>query len=185
LDVSLGGAEPRWSYPAAMALASLAISIFALLVAGASAVYTRSQSRSTEIMAKNDAARRREERTPDIELEVEPVNNGGWYRLWLRLLGKEPLTDVTVEIVEPAYVRFTQGTDGVDRNPDLQNRVGRTGSILIGGDFAWRVEWRDQEETPKSIRLKIACRGSEAGDVWFMTKVVDVPQPAQAFVAFR
>jgi len=159
-----------------MAIASLAFSIFALLAAGASALYARKQARMTRLLAQDDAARRLEERTPTIGLEVESVNKGASHRLWLRLLDNGPLTDATVEILEPVHVRFKQGTAGVDRGSDMTYRVGHTGALLTGDDFAWRIEWSDKDETPTRMRLKITCRGSRPAEVWLMTRAVDVPQ---------
>jgi hypothetical protein len=159
-----------------MAIASLMISIFALLVAGASALYTRKQARDSKRIANNDVARRLQERAPVIGLEIESGNNGAWYRLWLRLLDNGPLTDAAVEILEPIDVRFKQGTAGVERGPDLRFRFGRTGTLLIGDDFAWRLEWPDRE-APEQIRLKVTCRGSQLGELWSTTRVVEVPRP--------
>jgi len=89
-----------------MAFAAVVLSVLALLVAGASAFYTKRQADAAARTATLDAERRYEERTPTFDAWIEPVNGGGWHRLWLRLTSRQDLSAVQVEITEGEGVEF-------------------------------------------------------------------------------
>ncbi len=97
-----------------MAFAAVVLSVLALLVAGASAFYTKRQADAAARTATLDAERRYEERTPTFDAWIEPVNGGGWHRLWLRLTSRQDLSAVQVEITEGEGVEFTTGSGDVD-----------------------------------------------------------------------
>lgn len=169
-----------------MAIAALAISVVALIVAAASAFYARKQADATKEqanaatrMARNDAERRLEERRPSFAGEIEPMNDGGWHRLWLRSTSKEALSSVDVEIAEGYGVQFTSGQHGVDpaeRPPVLHARVedekGRPRPLGPNDRAAWRVQLPDSR--PPRIRLNVSAAAGE--EAWTaVSVVVDVP----------
>lgn len=91
-----------------MALAALVRSVLALLVAGASELYTKRQADAATLTATLDAERRHEERTPTFDAWIEPVNDGTWQRLWLRLTSHQGLSAVEATITEGVGVEFTR-----------------------------------------------------------------------------
>ena len=99
-----------------MAVLAIVVSVLAVLVAGASARYSRQQAEDTRRLARLEAERRREERTPRLVGEIESMNSGGWHRLWLRLESAEPLAHVHAEIIEGRGMSFTSGQHGVEPN---------------------------------------------------------------------
>jgi len=89
-----------------MAVAAFVVSVFAIVIAVVSVLYTRRQAISLQQVAEIEVERRKAERTPAFEGHIEGVNEGGWYRLVLRLTSAEPLSAVAVEITEGRGVSF-------------------------------------------------------------------------------
>ncbi len=160
-----------------MALAALILSVLALFMAGASALYTKRQADATTATAALEAERRHEERTPLFDVWIEPVNHGQWHRLWVRLTSGEALSSVEVDITEGEGVEFTTGQHGVEpgaRPPVLHaSKRGDAGQEGMAPDerAAWRVML--PQNRPAKIRLKISAVQNESK--WNVAVAVTVP----------
>ena len=100
-------------HPQRVAIAAFVVSVFAIAVSGLAAFFTKRQSDAATKLADLEAERRHHERTPTFNCGIELVNEGQWYRLWLRLTSRERLARVEVEITEGTGVSFTVGQHGV------------------------------------------------------------------------
>ncbi len=160
-----------------MALAALVLSVLALLAAGASAFYTKRQADAAARTATLDAERRYEERTPTFDAWIEPVNDGGWHRLWLRLTSRQGLSAVQVVITEGEGVEFTTGQYGVEpgsRPPVLRaTKWGAAGAEGMAPDerTAWAVQF--SQSRPSEIRLQVTAVQKES--TWDVTVPVKTP----------
>lgn len=102
-------------------VAALVLSVVAVVLAGASAWYTRSQAEWTKRGALEssrltsiETARHHEERRPKLAASVEDVNEDmGFLRLEVVLASPEPIDSVTARIRPSQGVRFTPGVSGV------------------------------------------------------------------------
>lgn len=158
-----------------MALAALILSVLALFMAGASALYTKRQADATTATAALEAERRHDERTPLFDVWIESVSFG--HRLWVRLTSGEALSAVDVEITEGEGVEFSTGQHGVDpgaRPPVLHaSKWGEAGQEGMAPDerTAWRVML--PQNRPSKIRLKISAVQNESK--WNVAVPVAVP----------
>jgi|SRR5215472_14222813 len=100
-----------------MAVASLILAIIAILVAGASAAYTRKQATEQAKVASIERDRRHDELTPEFEITCEARDNdGNRAELNLELTGPAGLTEL-----DPVTVRIRD---------DIPGRKPRNGSQL-------------------------------------------------------
>ncbi len=154
-----------------MAVAAFVVSVFAIVIAVVSVLYTRRQAISSQQVAEIEVERRKAERTPAFEGHIEGVNEGGWYRLVLRLTSAEPLSAVAVEITEGRGVSFTTGQHGVDQSGASPGNAQHRGHLAPGGTAVWRVAFA--EGRVPVMRLHVTAR--IAGDEWPVLVTVQVP----------
>ncbi len=160
-----------------MAVAALIISILALLAAGLSAWYARSQAHHQAEATRIERDRRHGERAPDFEAEIEDVNgDGGFYRLWVTLTSVEALDQISVELPSTCAFVFTPGIHGVADNRHAESYEGK---IEPNGRACWRVELVHENYTEKQ---KLLVRSQEGADKWSRQVVVDVPYDVGATV---
>lgn len=162
-----------------MALAALVLSVLALLAAGASALYTKRQADAATLIATLDAERRHEERTPTFDAWIEPVNDGTWHRLWLRLTSPQGLSAVEATITEGAGVEFTTGQYGVDPGalpPVLHaSTMDETGAKGLAPDerTCWQVRF---SQSPKPSEFRIRISAAQNDSTWNVTIPVRTPR---------
>lgn len=157
---------------------ALVISIVAMLIAGASAFYTRQQAQAARDTAKIDRERRLAETAPDLDATIE--NMGGWNRVWLRIKQAEPLTRLDAEIVAGRGISFSRSVDGVDPSQPypvlrafyLPSYLRSGAAALHSGDAAcWRVDL--QEDRADIAHLRVTCHGS-AQERWIVHKELNM-----------
>lgn len=159
-----------------MAVAALIIALLALIVSVGSGVYTRMQGLETKRLAQIEAERRHEERKPVFVPQVEPVNGGAWYRLWLGLEDGPHLAGLDLEIIEARGVAFPPPQDGVDPRGREPN-IATWGEIRPGERACWRIElW---ERQPREMRARVLARGVN-GESWVIPLLVHVPPGGRA-----
>lgn len=144
-------------------VASLVISVLALLVSVLSARYSRAQAVAAEAAARMEAARRHEESKPVLSAEIEPVNDGGWHRLVLTLDGPRPLDQLDVEIVEGLGATFTSGQFGVapmGAEP-LRASYPRDEPLRPGDRHRWQIEFDREKTDGEDLRLRVHCVGTD------------------------
>jgi len=154
-----------------MAIAAFAVSVVAVVIAVLSAVYTRQQAISVQRLAKIEVERRKAERTPAFVGHIEEVNEGGWYRLVLRLTSAEPLPGVSVEITEGRGVSFMTGQYGVDQSGASPGSAQWNERLAPDSTAVWRVALA--EDRASVVRLNVTAR--VGGDEWPVAVVVPVP----------
>jgi hypothetical protein len=167
--------------------ASLALSVIALVVALASARYTRTQAVASERQAVEaerirqiEAHRRHEEREPKVVCEAEPVNSvSGRYRLWVTLESAVPLTRIQAEIIEGKPVNFSRDQDDVPPGSVAPMQVDHhpAGGVLRPGEgVAWQIDY-DGANGSVTIRVRLTLHAvSEAGEPeqWQLLRDVDL-----------
>ena len=154
-----------------MAVAALAVSLVALVMAALSVVYTRRQTISAQQVAKIDVERRKTERTPTFAGHIEDVNEGGWHRLVLRLTSAESLPGVAVEITEGRGVAFTTGQYGVDQSGASPGKAQHAEALTPDSTAVWRIALA--EDRAPVVRLSVTTRID--GDEWTVPVAVTVP----------
>ena len=151
-------------------VSSTSIAIIALLVSVASAAFAGWQAVETRRVRRIEDLRRHRERTPEFRAEVEPVNDGGWHRLWIVLTTPEGLDSLTVTILEPHLVWFPSGQSGVEPGPDSKHAS--WGQVEPGiRDVAFRVEWEDDH----SHLVRLFLRGTRGSEIWNVQEEVELP----------
>ncbi|QCB95037.1 hypothetical protein [Cellulomonas shaoxiangyii] len=166
-----------------MDVAALIISAVALLVAALSTLYTRRQARAADETAAIERARRYDERTPELDIEIEPLSRDRLrrhQRLVVRLASSEALTGVDVEIHDAPGLSLSPDQDGVIAGapgPIVKgSRRARPGEVLVspGQAVTWQTEVTSAGSgRPGRARLVVsAVRGDE---VWVIHREVRVP----------
>jgi hypothetical protein len=158
-------------------IASFVVSTVALAIAIVSAGYTRIQGLETRKLREIEASRRHEERTPELTGEVEAVNSGGWYRLWLTLDSPWSLSQLEVRIIETQGISFSTTQDGVAPLNARPLDAVRSELFNQGERHSWAVEY-DPVTGPSKMRLRIACHGSDdngAEAAWTVLLDIDLP----------
>lgn len=166
-----------------MVIVAFAISIIAVVVSLFSVFYVKKQADAQASMARVDAARRREERQPTMVAEVEPVNDGQWHRLWLRLTSAEELSSLEVEIADGHGAQFTTGQRGVPLGVDrpvlhafsADEETGAKTGLKPDHSAVWALEL---PEAPQDFRLRVTAAAGH--DHWEWVVPVAVPAPDQA-----
>ncbi|MFF4592441.1 hypothetical protein [Amycolatopsis sp. NPDC001319] len=167
-----------------MTVAAFVVSIVALLVAGLSVFYTKQQAAAATKTAQLEAARRHDEEQPALtDGEVQPKNQGGWYRLHFRILHSPALARVEAEIVDTRGVSFRQGVDGVPPRREGRaldafyvpefNRVANKESLGTGDALYWVLEF--EEERDKIIHIRLTCHAID-GRKWTIHRQVASPR---------
>lgn len=153
-----------------LGVTSTVLAVVALVVSVASAVFTGWQAVETRRVRQIEGERRHEERTPTFRVEVEPVNDGQWHRLWVVLTSAEALDSLAVTILDPQLVWFPSGQAGVEPGPDSKH--GSWGHVEPGlRDVAFRIEWEDDD----THVARIALRSKRGAEMWHVQAEVDLP----------
>lgn len=147
-----------------MDVVTVVISVLALLIAIPSLIYTRS-------VARIEGSRRHDERVPDVSLVVEatPLGIGELdpdryvtvfyeYELWLTVKSAEPLTGVTVNLLNPESFSFKAGQAEVSQDdPAVVRHEGQLGP---GDQKSWELE--PGPGASGGLEARIVCfRGKE------------------------
>jgi hypothetical protein len=161
-----------------MTVASLIVAILALMVAIASAIYTRREVSATEGALAIERGRRLEERRPRLSGKVERVvtrSRGAVFRLKVTLESDEPLTAMELTIPAGQNVAFKCDTPGVDMpGPDgicsafSYQTMGKDPKYQSAGirprePMIWEVELRRGHV--KLLRVEATCHGLN-GERW-------------------
>lgn len=154
-----------------MALASLLISVLAILIAIASVVYSRRQATASEGALAIDRERRLEERRPRLSGKVERVD-GGMTQLKITLESNEPLAKVEITIPSGQGVTFHHErgeTFGVSVRPDCigppdafsyHEFTGEPSGMAPRESITWRVDLAEMHAD--TVRLEAICYGPAA-----------------------
>jgi hypothetical protein len=155
----------------------IALSAVAVVVSASSALYAKQAADETKKLRKIESDRRHNERTPTFRAEIEAMNAGQWYRMWLALETDEPVDGVEVEITDGKDVYFGDGQTGVEPGVG-RTRSARWGRMTMGTkDAAWRIVVGPK--APIEMRLRVTSAiGVENWQV-----LLTVPLPATRDVA--
>ena len=165
-----------------MEIAALTLSIVAVVLAGMSAWYTRSQAQWTKRGALEssklsaiEASRHHEERRPKLEASIDDVNGDmGFLRLKVVLASPEPIDGVTVRIRPSQGLRFTDGVSGVLAGSDGLTAESYSGEITkYARSSAWRVEDIPGQPTQDEVTIDLTARVGD--ETWESTH--KVPRP--------
>lgn len=154
-----------------MTIAALVISIVAILIAAASGWFTLRQARAAEATDQRDRLRHLAEREPKLTGSIESVNNGGWWKLNLRLTEGNLLAEVSLTIVEGDGVEFAGNQLGVP-GPAPRPTAVTVKALKRGAAATWRVLLSGDRS--RQMRLTATCRG-EGGETWEVPVWVDLP----------
>jgi hypothetical protein len=171
-----------------MTVAALVLSVVAILVAVASAVYTRRGAAAQEALTRIESARHLEERRPRLAGKVERIGAGSRQRLQLTLVSDEALAAMEVTIprvqgVSPQGVSFTLNIYGVypPRPGELPYRgfcydpySGGAAGLKPGSSITWAVELAD--EHVGTLQIEAACHGA-AGELWDPVRIEAPVEP--------
>jgi|SRR5665647_450052 len=156
-------------------VASFVISIVALVAAGASAWFTRTQAQAAHEIAFIDRARAHDEREPKYALSVRPLNPGQpvYYQLRARLISAGPVSISAIELLEPeSGVKFTPGIEGVDPSTPSPVRAGsHPEPVAVGDEAVWQLEVDDEADRDLTVRVT-SMIGAE---IWVSVERVSVP----------
>jgi hypothetical protein len=153
-----------------MAVAALIVSILSVIFTGGGLIYAHQQADSARKTADLEAARRHEERTPRLHGGIEPMNSGGWYRLWLELDSTEPLSGLVATLPADKGLAFPPSQDGVALGgPSLT--ATHEGQVQGGSRAAWRIELA--EKRARKVRVTVVCK--RASEEWRLLVDTDVP----------
>lgn len=141
-----------------MALAALVVSILALLVAGASALYAKQ-------VADVEKGRRHDERRPRFELEIDESR-------WLRItvVSNEALDEVHFELL--AEGMLFAGAAAIVGLGRPWAASGNLGAFDVGSPRRVQVVEREEGKGGKS-GVRLTCR--KGGDKWVVTDRFDLP----------
>jgi hypothetical protein len=156
---------------------AFAISLVALVVSLGSGVFTGIQAAEARTVRKIEAARRRDELTPQLVGDVEDM--GGWHRLGLALQTSTPLTRLEVQILGDEAVFFTTGTQGVapmtaqprEAVYDLEHPLAQ------GQRYTWALEY-DPLTGPDELQVRATCYAPDHNgrDIsWQVLIQIDMP----------
>ena len=154
-----------------MVVAAFVMSVLAIVVSGVSVVYVRSQAMAATEISDIERSRHLAERTPRFGAEVESMNDGGWFRLWLRLTSDQAMDEVEVTLDQDAGITFTSGQEGVDP-ADRSHLHAKVPSKLGQRErTAWGVALR--KERPRQTTLLVQAQAGR--DSWSTSLVVALP----------
>lgn len=162
-----------------MATIALVVSIVALLVAVASAGYTRRQATAAEGSLTIERERRLEERRPRLTGRFFTFG-GGQYGLRITLDSDEPLAGLDVTISEDGRgIEFNPRIYGVvpPRPGELAFRAfsyeitGEPAGLKPHASIMWAASVPEQH--PQHVRLDVACHGA-GGERWDVVVDADV-----------
>jgi hypothetical protein len=163
-------------------IAALALSIVAVVVAGTSVWYTRSQAEWTKRGALEssklraiEAARHYEERRPSLEASIDDVNGDmAFLRLEVVLASPEPVDTVRVRIRPSQGLRFTPGISGVPAGSNGLTASSYSGEITkYARTSAWRIEHTPGQ--PKQDEVTIDVTAAVGDEQWESTHRVPLP----------
>lgn len=167
-------------------VAALVLSVVAVVLAGASAWYTRSQAEWTKRGALEssrltliEAARHHDERQPKLEASIDDVNGDmGFLRLEVVLASPEPIDSVTARIRPSQGVRFTPGVSGVAAIGDGLAARSYSGQITKWArSTAWRIESVPAQRMSDELTIDVTAHVGE--EAWESTHRVPMPYSVQ------
>jgi hypothetical protein len=139
-----------------MAVASFIVAIVALVVALASAVFTRQQASAAEESLRIERRRRHEERRPRLTGKVDSPGGGHSYQLRVTLDADScPLTRMEVAIRMGYGVSFTS-----DDKYDKHESAG----LLPGESTQWSVDVADKHESAVWVDATCYAEGKGEGE---------------------
>jgi hypothetical protein len=154
-----------------MAVAALVIAVLALIASGLSVAYTKRQADAARDVADIERARHLAERTPRFDARIEAVNDGGWHRLWLRLVSGESLNKVEAEIVGSGGITFSPGQSGVDPEQSAPTLATVQDELASQAETAWMLVLPDT----RPARLRLLVHAAAGHDSWDVPVEVEVP----------
>jgi hypothetical protein len=148
---------------ASMAVASLIVAIVAIVIALASAVFTRRQASAAEESLRIERRRRHEERRPRLTGKVDSPDGGDSYQLRITLDADScQLTRMEVSIREGYGVALRGGFSSA------------MSGLLPGGTAHWPVDVADKHESAVWVDATCYAEGKDEGeDHW--TVPIEVP----------
>jgi hypothetical protein len=163
-------------------IVALGLSIVAIVLAGLSAWYTRSQATWTRHGALESAkqvaietARHHAERQPKLEASIDDVNGDmNFLRLDVVLASPVQIDGVAVRIRPGQGLRFVPGVLGVPAESDGQAAESYSGTITKYARMSsWRVEAIPGVERQSDITIDVRARVGE--ETWVSTHQVALP----------
>ena len=153
-----------------MSLAAFVVSVVALLVAGASVAYSRTQAKAGEAMARHDRERRHEERTP--RLSATSRVDGSWQRIGIALDGPEDLDALVLRQLPP---RLNEADTGclVDTADGRRLNEVQLGPVVVGMQVAARYQVNSDANRGTLARFHAVCRLGD--DIWTIPVEVEYP----------
>lgn len=159
-------------------VAAFVISVLALLVSGASVLYTRRQAAASSEAIKLDRARRHDEMTPQFTGEIEWLQHSHPYaRLHLRLQTAQALTGLRVRLLEaPVDTQFSRGQIGVDpaAHFPIHEAVAQASDRPALAPFD-RATWQLELNDPTPLLLRVQVEATIADDSWTVQVPLRVP----------
>lgn len=163
-------------------MASLVLSIVAILIAAAGVAYSalarREAHRSAdaaECAARIDAERRHDEQAPRFDLELVDAPSGT-LGLQLRNRGPIDLATVTIELVDGAGAISDLLTGDAGKESDSA-----TLQTLRVGEAATVYGRKTPEESGGLVVLRLTCHGVDRARPWTLTKSLEVPGTPQVW----
>jgi hypothetical protein len=134
---------------------AIGLSAVAVVVSVVSALYAKRVADETKELRKIESDRRHNERTPTFSAEIEEMNAGQWYRMWLALETEESIDSVEVEIIDGKDVYFGDGQTGVEPGVG-RTKSARWGRMTMGTKDAAEVGWvggwkRNASASPRQL----------------------------------
>jgi hypothetical protein len=141
----------------------LAVSVVAIVISLFSVKYTRAQAAEAKKVRLIEAERRHQEREPVLTAEVEPVNDGAWFQLWLTSGSPTVLHRVEARLLDRDVASFTSGQDGVaPMNAQPQDASHDFPEGFLAGDrCCWRIQPGEHADVGTVVRVRVRCHGRD------------------------
>lgn len=140
-----------------MTVASLVVSIVALMAAVASAWFTHAQARAAQHAVTIERERAHDERKPKFAVTFRPLNPGQpvYHQLRVRLMSSTPASIPAIVLLEPrSGVKFTPGIEGVDPGDPSPVKAGfHHQPIDVGAEAVWQLEVEDDAASDLMVRI--------------------------------
>ena len=164
-----------------MALAALIVSVLALLVAAAAALFAKRQSDSTSRLETFEAARRHDELSPQLVARAVPATeHRQWPSLELESRGPHDLDSVTLKLLGPLAGESPVGTLIDSRNGALTDELELGALSVAGRPAVVRIQLEDEDTRGETVRLFVtSTRGKEQ---WKQHLDCEFPRPTRLIV---